>query len=62
LLDEGLYYGSVRTMYPAAGFPGALTGERRNQRIHPVYTKPELLAWRRASKPLKYAAEIRLKL
>ena len=45
LLDEGHYYGSVRTMYrlPAAN---SQVGERRRQRHHPVYTKPELLAIR----------------
>lgn len=45
LLDEGLYYGSIRTMYRLLAAQGQ-TGERRNQRIHPVYTKPELLAIR----------------
>ena len=45
LLDEGHYYGSVRTMYrlPAAN---SQVGERRRQRRHPVHTKPELLAIR----------------
>jgi putative transposase len=45
LLDEGHYYGSVRTMYRllAAQNQG---GDRRRQRRHPVYTKPELLAIR----------------
>ena len=43
LLDEGTYLGSVRTMYRvlAANFSSA---EHRNQRSHPVYAKPELLA------------------
>ena len=45
LLDEGVYLGSVRTMYRLlAGC--AQVRERRNQRVHPVYTKPELLAVR----------------
>jgi putative transposase len=45
LLDEGRYHGSIRTMYRllAARNQG---GERRNQRVHPAYTKPELLAVR----------------
>jgi putative transposase len=43
LLDEGRYLGSVRTMYRLLALNGG-SGERRNQRIHPVYTKPELLA------------------
>ena len=45
LLDEGRYHGSIRTMYRllAARSQG---GERRNQRVHPVYAKPELLAVR----------------
>ena len=45
LLDEGRYHGSIRTMYrlPAARNQ---SGERRNQRVHPVYAKPELLAVR----------------
>ena len=45
LLDEGRYHGSIRTMYRllAARNQG---GERRNQRVHPVYAKPELLAVR----------------
>jgi len=43
LLDEGRYLGSVRTMYRVLALDGA-TLERRNQRTHPVYTKPELLA------------------
>jgi len=43
LLDEGTYLASVRTMYRLlAGNDQAR--ERRNQRTHPVYTKPELLA------------------
>ena len=43
LLDEGRYLGSVRTMYRVLAANGG-TRERRNQRIHPAYTKPELLA------------------
>lgn len=43
LLDEGVYLGSVRTMYRLlAGC--AQVRERRNQLVHPVYAKPELLA------------------
>jgi putative transposase len=45
LLDEGRYYGSIRTMYRLLASQDQ-TGERRNQRIHPLYTKPELLATR----------------
>lgn len=47
LLDEGTYLASERTMYrvleAAAGGPVC---ERRRQRVHPVYTRPELLATR----------------
>lgn len=43
LLDEGRYLGSVSTMYRLLAAEGQ-SGERRNQRIHPVYAKPELLA------------------
>ncbi len=43
LLDEGRYHGSVRTMYRVLDSANQ-TGERRRQRKHPVYTKPELLA------------------
>ena len=43
LLDEGIYMGSVRTMYRLLAGDGQ-TRERRNQRSHPAYTKPELLA------------------
>jgi transposase InsO family protein len=43
LLDEGVYLGSVRTMYRVLGAHGA-SRERRNQRVHPAHTKPELLA------------------
>ena len=45
VLDEGHYYGSIRTMYRLLAARGQ-GGERRNQRIHPVYAKPELLAIR----------------
>jgi putative transposase len=45
LLDEGCYYGSTRTMYRLLAAAGQ-SGERRNQRIHPTYAKPELLAIR----------------
>ena len=43
LLDEGIYVGSVRTMYRRLA-DDSQTRERRNQRVHPVYAKPELLA------------------
>ena len=43
LLDEGRYLGSVRTMYRLLEGQGQ-SRERRNQRVHPVYAKPELLA------------------
>ena len=43
LLDEGRYIGSVRTLYRALEADGQ-SAERRRQRIHPVYAKPELLA------------------
>ena len=45
LLDEGVYHGSIRTMYRLLAAQ-LQSGERRRQRIHPVYTKPELLAIR----------------
>lgn len=45
LLDEGRYHGSVRTMYRLLA-ANDQTRERRNQRVHPVYSKPELLAVR----------------
>jgi putative transposase len=45
LLDEGRYHGSIRTMYRLLAAQNQ-TGERRNQRVHPVYAKPELLAVR----------------
>ena len=43
LLDEGTYLASERTMYRFLAATGE-SGERRNQRVHPVYAKPELLA------------------
>src|SRR5205085_6791786 len=43
LLDEGVYLASERTMYRLLAQAGE-TGERRNQRVHPTYAKPELLA------------------
>ena len=43
LLDEGRYIGSVRTLYRALEADGQ-SAERRRQRMHPVYAKPELLA------------------
>jgi putative transposase len=45
LLDEGRYHGSIRTMYRLLAAQNQ-SGERRNQRIHPTYAKPELLAIR----------------
>jgi len=45
LLDEGQYHGSIRTMYRLLAAQSQ-TGERRRQRIHPLYAKPELLAIR----------------
>ena len=45
LLDEGRYVGSVRTMYRLLAANGGAR-ERRDQLIHPAYTKPELLATR----------------
>ena len=43
LLDAGTYFCSERTMYRILAAAGE-TRERRNQRVHPVYHKPELLA------------------
>ena len=43
LLDEGVYLASVRTMYRLLAGQGQ-SRERRNQRVHPAYAKPELLA------------------
>jgi putative transposase len=45
LLDEGIYLGSVRTMYRLLA-ANASSAERRRQRSHPAYAKPELLATR----------------
>ena len=45
LLDEGVYHGSVRTMYRILGQNDEVR-ERRQQLTHPVYQKPELLAER----------------
>jgi len=43
LLDEGAYYCHWRTMYRILAAEDEVR-ERRNQRTHPTYTKPELLA------------------
>jgi putative transposase len=43
LLDEGIYLGSVRTMYRLLA-ANVSSAERRRQRSHPAYAKPELLA------------------
>lgn len=43
LLDEGEYLASERTFYRVLG-ADAPVRERRNQRRHPVYAAPELLA------------------
>jgi len=43
LLDEGTYLCSIRTMYRILAAQGEIA-ERRRQRTHPVYVKPELLA------------------
>src|ERR1700680_1803738 len=45
LLDEGRYHGSIRTMYRLLAAEGQ-SGERRKQRVHTAYAKPELLAIR----------------
>ena len=45
LLDEGRYHGSIRTMYRLLATQNQ-SGERRRQRTHPLYAKPELLAIR----------------
>jgi putative transposase len=45
LLDEGEYVCSVRTMYRVLKRREEVR-ERRDQRVHPAYTKPELLATR----------------
>jgi putative transposase len=43
LLDEGVYLCSIRTLYRILAEEGEIR-ERRDQRRHPVYQKPELLA------------------
>lgn len=43
LLDEGTYLCSQRTMYRLLAAEGEVR-ERRDQRTHPAYSKPELLA------------------
>jgi len=43
LLDEGRYLASERTMYRVLAAEGEVK-ERRNQREHPAYQKPQLLA------------------
>lgn len=43
LLDEGTYLCSIRTMYRLLAAHGEVK-DRRNQRQHPHYAKPELLA------------------
>jgi putative transposase len=43
LLDEGIYHCSISTMYRVLHEHDEVH-ERRNQRQHPVYAKPELLA------------------
>ncbi len=43
LLDQGLYHGSIRTMYRILHENGEVK-ERRQQLRHPVYKKPELIA------------------
>ena len=45
LLDEGIYVGSVRTLYRRLADNSQIR-ERRNQLRHPAYAKPELLATR----------------
>ena len=44
-MDEGEYHGSIRIMYRLLAVRDQ-TGERRRQRVHPIFTKPELLAVR----------------
>jgi len=43
MLDEGHYHCSIRTMYRILEGEGEIR-ERRDQIVHPVYRKPELLA------------------
>ena len=47
LLDEGRYLASERTMYRLLAAEHGRVRERRDQREHPAYAKPELLAQRR---------------
>ena len=44
LLDEGTYLCSERTMYRLLAGEHGQVRERRAQRVHPAYAKPELLA------------------
>jgi putative transposase len=46
LLDEGRYLASERTMYRLLAARHGSVRERRDQRAHPAYSKPELLAER----------------
>jgi putative transposase len=46
LLDEGRYLASERTMYRLLAAEHGGVRERRDQREHPAYAKPELLAER----------------
>jgi putative transposase len=46
LLDEGRYLASERTMYRLLASEHGRVRERRDQREHPAYSKPELLAER----------------
>jgi putative transposase len=46
LLDEGRYLASERTMYRLLAGAHGRVRERRDQRTHPPYAKPELLASR----------------
>src|ERR1022692_5078093 len=55
LLDEGRYHGSIRTMYRLLAAQSQ-TGERRRQRIHPIYAKPELLRLSAATAMLRGGA------
>ena len=44
LLDEGRYLASERTMYRLLAAQHGAVRERRDQLVHPVYARPELLA------------------
>jgi putative transposase len=46
LLDEGRYLASERTMYRLLAAAHGSVRERRDQRTHPPYARPELLAGR----------------